>query len=103
VRGLRRALLSAYTFAPFLLRFLEESVVRFGRATLSFGRMGNGIEGPICAIKFRNELLQYVHSFRTVTGVDLSVVPETGCEVVATQPSTYLAQHEREYQRRLAR
>ncbi len=55
------------------------------------------------AFEFRNEVMQYVQSYRTVTGVDLSEVPGAGREVDATQPSVYLAQREREYERGLTR
>lgn len=51
---------------------------------------------------FRNLLTDYVHSYRAVTGVDLSRELISGQAVDATMPSVYLSQREAEYRRRKA-
>jgi hypothetical protein len=43
---------------------------------------------------FRNSVMQYIHSYRAVTGVDLSAPVMAGQAVDATQPSVYLVARE---------
>jgi hypothetical protein len=54
------------------------------------------------ALAFRNEISQYVHSYRAVSGVDLAAELVSGQAVDATLPCVYLLEREAQYQRRRA-
>lgn len=98
-----------------LMRWGDTSIIEFwrlaayGELLLCSVRWGNfgpeateGRDAEDWAIAFRDLLTQYVHSYRAVTGVDLSQELMAGQSVDATLPCVYLAQREAEYRRKLA-
>lgn len=54
------------------------------------------------ATSFRDNVMQYIHSYRAVSGVDLSADPAKGQVVDATQPSVYLSAREQQHRAQLA-
>jgi hypothetical protein len=66
--------------------------------TARFGAFHAGQTNPLVADQWanslRNEIEQYVHSYRAVTGVDLGAKLVSGQSVDATQPSVYLRRNE---------
>jgi hypothetical protein len=54
------------------------------------------------AIAHRDNVMQYIHSYRVVSGVDLSADPAKGQVVDATQPSVYLSAREQQHRAQLA-
>lgn len=95
-----------------MLQWGDTSIIEFWRlasygelliCSARWGNFGPAANNPQdaedWALTFRNFLTQYVHSYRAVTGVDLSQELVSGQSVDATLPSVYLAQREAEFRR----
>ena len=95
-----------------LMRWGDTSIVEFWNLarmgeeipfTVRFGPFGpaqaNAQVADDWAVALRNQVCQYVHSYRAVTGVDLSAKLVSGQSIDATLPSRYLADREAHLQR----